>query len=129
MTDQPPPKMTIREVFEHWKSLAWDGTIREPIMDKDRRQVIIDRRTDGYAAVDLCQAITGYSRDPWWNGEKDGRAKLSLCRLLKNADSVERGIQLYASYQSVTIDAHSAFALKAARIREQNNTHKETISA
>jgi hypothetical protein len=86
----------IIEVFEHWANLDWKGKPkRKPILTPKRRGHINARREDGFSVEDLCNALSGYAGDTFWNGAKDGTAHMSLERRLASVEQVEYGLGLY----------------------------------
>lgn len=90
----------VNRVFQHWKGLTWPGQGRAPSLSTKRKQRIKARmQQDGFTVDELCNALSGYAADPFWNGTEDGRKHMELAYRLADVENVERGLALYAQQQ------------------------------
>jgi hypothetical protein len=97
LSEKPSGSADIAEIFDHWVSLTYTGKGPKPKLSPKRRQRIKARIADGWTVDQIKQALTGYSRDPFWRGENDGKPKLEIAYRLASTEEIERGLSLHTN--------------------------------
>lgn len=101
----------VAQVFEHWKSI-WN----HPRAALDlKRTAAIARALKGYAAEDLCTAISGYRNSPHHTGQNDRQTVYDdIGLLLRDSAHIDAGIRFAENPQALTSDLanHNVAVLK-----------------
>lgn len=91
---RPPPDDPVRTVFAHYRSYH-PKSFPRPRSDSQEWRKIKARLGDGHSVSDLCDAIDGYHKTPFYCGENDRNAKyLDLEMIVRDGTHVARGIEL-----------------------------------
>lgn len=104
-----------RRVFEFWQKEHGHPLAK---FDRKRRSRILARLAEGFTVRELCLAIRGAKQDKFLMGD-GGRVYDGIQTILRDADQVERLVDLANSKNGVAVSATEAQAAQARRRAER----------
>lgn len=118
----------VLEIFEHWKAATGKGRAK---LDT-RRRTRIEWALANYAPDEVKRAIDGYAASAWHRGDNDrGRAFLDLTLMLRDAEHVERGLEMASgksAMASTTSDKRTLDAWLAELSRLEERAHEMRLA-
>jgi hypothetical protein len=90
---KPRVSEDVQNVFDCWRTVM---NHPKAVFDDKRRKIIAARLKDGYSANDLCKAIRGCSKTPFYMGENDRGTKFDdIFNIMGDASKVDRFMRNY----------------------------------